>query len=148
MGRLTCKQMSSAGTGMTVPVITIVDDDRSVREALMGLLRAVDLASEAYRSGEDFLRSGRIEHTSCLISDVRMPGMTGLELHRRLVASGHPIPTILITAHQDEETRRRALKAGIVCFLTKPFKEDDLLGCIDSALEHRSQGMGSQKAPS
>jgi FixJ family two-component response regulator len=126
------------------PVIAIVDDDGSVREALMSLMRALGFVSEAYGCAEDFLRSGRLDRASCLIADVRMPGMTGLELHRRLVASGHPIPTVLITAHDDEEGRRRALNAGVLCYLTKPFNEDDLLGCIHSALEHaKKDGNGS-----
>jgi FixJ family two-component response regulator len=119
------------------PVITIVDDDESVRAALMSLMRALGFVSEAYECAEDFLKSGRLHRTSCLIADVRMPGMTGLELHRHLVASGHPIPTVLITAHHDEAGRASALKAGVICYLAKPFDEDDLLGCINSALAHR-----------
>jgi FixJ family two-component response regulator len=126
------------------PVITIVDDDESVREALMSLMRAVGFAYEAYACAEDFLRSRRRRRTACLIADVRMPGMTGLELRRHLVASGNPIPTILITAHQDEDGRARALQAGVLCYLTKPFDEDDLLGCVHSALEHaKKDGNGS-----
>jgi FixJ family two-component response regulator len=126
------------------PVIAIVDDDESVREALMSLMRALGYASEAYACAEDFLRSGRLRRASCLIADVRMTGMTGLELHRHLVASGDPIPTVLITAHYDEAGRTSALQAGILCYLAKPFDEDDLLGCIHSALEHRkNDGKGS-----
>lgn len=121
------------------PVITIVDDDESVREALMSLMRAVGFACEAYACAEDFLRSGRPHRTACLIADVRMPGMTGLELRRHLVASGNPIPTVLITAHHDQDGRARALQAGVICYLTKPFDEDDLLGCIHSALEHATK---------
>jgi FixJ family two-component response regulator len=117
------------------PVITIVDDDESLREALLSLMRAVGFVGEAYPCAEDFLASGRLGRASCLIADVRMPGMTGLELHRHLVASGHRIPTILITAHQDEAGRRRALDAGVVGYLTKPFDENDLLGCIRSAIQ-------------
>ena len=125
------------------PVITIVDDDESVREATMSLMRALGFTSEAYQCAEDFLQSGRIERTSCLIADVRMPGMSGLELYRRLVASGKPIPTVLITAHSDDGVRARALKAGIICYLTKPFREDDLLGCIRSALDRgKRKGKG------
>ena len=125
------------------PVITIVDDDESVREAAMSLMRALDFTSEAYQCAEDFLKSGRIQRTSCLIADVRMPGMTGLELHRRLVASGNSIPTVLITAHPDDGIRARALQAGIICYLTKPFNEDDLLDCIHSALDRgRRKGKG------
>jgi FixJ family two-component response regulator len=126
------------------PVIAIVDDDVSVREALMSLMRAVGFVGEAYGCAEDFLRFNRLHRTSCLIADVRMPGMTGLELHRCLATSGHPIPTVLITAHEDEEGERRALQAGVLGYLSKPFSEDDLLGCIHSALEHAKQdGKGS-----
>jgi len=117
------------------PVIAIVDDDDSIREATMSLMRALGFSAEAYPCAEDFLKSGRLQRTSCLIADVRMPGMSGLELHRRLVALGKPIPTVLITAHPDDRVRARALKAGVICYLTKPFDEDDLIGCIDSALE-------------
>jgi FixJ family two-component response regulator len=126
------------------PAITIVDDDESVREAIMSLMRALGFTSEAYQCAEDFLKSGRLRRTSCLIADVRMPGMSGLELYRRLVASGNPIPTVLITAHPDDGIRARALQAGIICYLTKPFKEDELLGCIRSALDHgKKEGKGS-----
>lgn len=117
------------------PIISIVDDDDSVREALMGLMRSLGSASEAYRSAEDFLSLGGSKGTSCLIADVRMTGMTGFELHRHLVAANEQIPTVLITAHYDEETRKRALDAGVICCLTKPFKEDELLACIHLALE-------------
>jgi FixJ family two-component response regulator len=126
------------------PVIAIVDDDESVREALMSLMRALGFVSEAYGCAEDFLRSARLHRIACLVADIRMPGMTGLELYRHLVASGKQIPTILITAHQDGEGRRRALSAGVLCYLTKPFNEDDLLGCIHSAIGHRkNDGKGS-----
>jgi FixJ family two-component response regulator len=124
------------------PVITIVDDDESVREATMSLMRALGFTSEAYQCAEDFLKSGRVQATSCLIADVRMPGMSGLELYRHLVASGKSIPTVLITAHSDDGVRARALKAGIICYLTKPFREDDLLECIRSALDRRRKGKG------
>ena len=126
------------------PVIAIVDDDEPVREATMSLLRAVGFGTEAYASAEDFLKSGRLHRLSCLIADVRMGGMSGPELHRRLGSLGKPIPTVLITAHPDDQVRARALKAGVVGYLTKPFAEDDLLGCIRSALEHgKRDGMGS-----
>ena len=125
------------------PVIVIVDDDESVREATMSLMRALGFTSEAYQSAEDFLKFGNVQRTSCLIADVRMPGMSGLELYRRLVASGKPIPTVLITAHSDDRVRARALQAGIICYLTKPFREDDLLGCIRSALDRgKRKGKG------
>ncbi len=125
------------------PVIAIVDDDASVREAMMSLMRALGFITEAFPCAEDFLKSDGLQRTSCLIADVRMPGMSGLELYRRLVASGKPIPTVLITAHSDDGVRARALKAGIIGYLTKPFREDDLLGCIRSALDHaKTEGKG------
>jgi FixJ family two-component response regulator len=117
------------------PLIAIVDDDASMREAIMSLMRALGFLAEAFPCAEDFLRSDGLQRTSCLVADVRMPGMSGLELYRRLVALGKPIPTILITAHADDPLRARTLKAGILCYLTKPFDEDDLLGCIRSALD-------------
>ncbi len=126
------------------PVIAIVDDDESFREALMSLLRALGFSTEAYACAEDLLKSGRLHRISCMIADVRMPGMTGPELHRHLVASGNPIATVLITAHPDERVRARALKDGVACYLTKPLDEDDLLGCIRLALERgKRDGKGS-----
>lgn len=125
------------------PVITIIDDDESVRAAIMSLMRALGFATEAYPCAEDFLQSRRPQRAACLIADVRMPGMSGLELHHRLMASGNPIPTVLITAHPDEGIRARALQAGVICYLAKPFSEEDLLGCIHSALEHGNEERGS-----
>ncbi len=119
----------------TKAVISIVDDDESVREAVMSLMRSLGFDSEAFLSAEDFLRSDRRHSTSCLIADVQMPGMTGLELLRHLAASDSPIPTVLITAHADESVRTSALSAGVVGFLTKPFKDNDLVHYINSALE-------------
>ena len=116
-------------------LISIVDDDESVREATKGLMSALGFTAEAFASAEDFLKSGRVQDTSCLITDMQMPGMTGLELYARLVASGHAIPTILITAYPDDRGRARALDVGVTRYLTKPFSEDALLGCIRSALE-------------
>jgi FixJ family two-component response regulator len=115
-------------------VIAIVDDDRSVREALTSLVRSLGYVAMAFECAEDLLKSKRRRRVSCLIADVQMPGMTGLELHNRLVASGEPIPTILITAFPDERARERALKCGVICYLTKPFSEDDLLACIGSTI--------------
>jgi FixJ family two-component response regulator len=113
-------------------VIAIVDDDQSVREALTSLVRSLGYVAMAFECAEDLLKSRRRRGVSCLIADVQMPGMTGFELHNRLVASGEPIPTILITAFPDERMRERALQAGVICYLTKPFSEDDLLACIRS----------------
>jgi FixJ family two-component response regulator len=121
----------------TKAVIAIVDDDHSVREALTSLLRSLGYVAMAFECAEDLLKSKRRRSLSCVITDVQMPGMTGVELHNRLVASGEPIPTILITAFPEERTRERALQAGVTCYLTKPFSEDELLACIRSTLRRR-----------
>jgi FixJ family two-component response regulator len=115
-------------------VIAVVDDDESVREALTGLVRSLGYSAVAFPSAAEFLNSKRRHGAACLITDVQMPGMTGPELHERLVARGEPIPTILITAYPSERVRSRVLQAGVKGYLTKPFAENDLLACIDSAL--------------
>ena len=115
-------------------LIAIVDDDQSVREAIKGLMRSIGLAAEAFPSGEDFLQSPDLNRAACLVADVNMPGMSGLDLHQRLSSLAKRIPTILITAYPSESIRTRALKAGIKCYLAKPFRENDLLECVRSAL--------------
>jgi CheY-like chemotaxis protein len=125
------------------PLISIVDDDEAVREATKGLMRALGFLAEAFGSAEDFLKFDRLQSTACLIADVQMPHMSGLELYRRIAASGISIPTILITAYPDDGTRLRALEAGVIGYLTKPFNINDLLACIRSALD-RGQAEGSQ----
>ena len=115
-------------------VIAIVDDDHSVREALRSLVRSLGYVAMVFECAADLLKSKRRRSVSCVIADVQMPGMTGLELHNRLVASGKPIPVILITAFPDERAREGALRAGVTCYLSKPFSEDDLLACIRSTL--------------
>lgn len=122
------------------PLISIVDDDESVREATKGLMKSLGFAAEVFPSAEDFLASRHLRRTTCLIADVNMPGMTGLELHRRLKASGKTIPTILITAYPDDGVRARAVTDGVICYLSKPFDEDDLLACISSALTRAKPG--------
>ena len=119
------------------PLISIVDDDESMREALKGLMKSLGHRVEAAASAEEFLRSPHICRTSCLIADVQMPGMTGLDLHRHLSDSGKPIPIILITAYPDDSVRERAVAAGAIGYLSKPFDESDLLACIRSALTTR-----------
>jgi FixJ family two-component response regulator len=116
------------------PLISIIDDDESMREAIKGLMRSLGYRVEAAASAQEFLSSRYVRLTSCLIADMQMPGMTGLELHRHLSASGKPIPTILITAYPDNGVRARALSTGVIGYLSKPFEEDDLLACIRSAL--------------
>ncbi len=119
------------------PMIAIVDDDESVREATMCLMRAAGFTPEAYSSANDFLNSERLGGVDCLIADVQMTGMSGIELHSRLVETGNTIPTVLMTAYPDERARARAMEAGVVCYLAKPFDENELLGCIQSVLEQR-----------
>ena len=115
------------------PLISVVDDDESMREAVRGLMKSLGYAAEAFASAEEFLSSRQVPRTSCLIADVQMPGMTGLELYRHLVAAGKTIPTILITAFPDDRIRERALEDGVVGYLSKPFNERDLLACIHSS---------------
>ena len=119
------------------PLISVVDDDESVRESLSGLIRSVGFGAKVFASAEEFLTSNRLLDTDCLILDVRMPGMNGLELQRRLAASHTSIPVIFITAHGDEEARARALNGGAVEYLLKPFSEDALLKAIDMALKSK-----------
>jgi FixJ family two-component response regulator len=118
-------------------LISIVDDDESMREAVKGLMKSLGYRVEAAASAEEFLRSRYVRSTSCLIADVQMPGMTGLDLYRHLSASGKVIPTVLITAYPDESARERALAAGVSGYLSKPFDENDLIACIRSALTTR-----------
>ena len=122
------------------PLIAVVDDDASMRGALRNLLRSVGLRAEAFASAEEFLHAGRLQDTACLIVDVRMPRMSGLELQQHLAMTHCPIPLIFITAHGDEATRERALRAGAVDFLYKPFREAVLLSAIQSALQPPQQG--------
>jgi FixJ family two-component response regulator len=117
-----------------IPIISIVDDDGSVREAIESLMKSVGYIAEAFPSAGDFLTSGHLDDTGCLILDVQMPGMTGLELQDHLIASKSRIPIIFISAHCDAESRARALEAGAVGFLQKPFSEDALLNAINSSL--------------
>jgi FixJ family two-component response regulator len=116
-------------------LVAIVDDDDSVRDTLQELLRAAGFSSRAFDSAEAFLGSGHQQETACLITDIRMPGMSGLELQARLNADKCKIPTIFITAHGDEEMRFRALRAGAVEFLPKPFDDEVLIESVRAALD-------------
>ena len=122
------------------PVVAIVDDDESACEGTTDLLKAMGFITKGSRSAEDFLQSSHLRCTACVITDMRMSGMTGLELHDHLVQSGKTIPTILVTAFPNDRDRTRALKAGVVCYLAKPFNDQDLLRCVGSALESRRVG--------
>jgi FixJ family two-component response regulator len=116
-------------------LVAIVDDDDSVRGTLQELLRAAGFFSRAFDSAEAFLGSGHQQETACLITDIRMPGMSGLDLQARLNAEQCKIPTIFITAHGDEEMRFRALRAGAVEFLSKPFDDEALVESVRAALD-------------
>ena len=115
-------------------LIAIVDDDEDVRDAICGLMRAMGFAAEAFSSAEDFLRSPIVSRTACLIADHNMPGMSGLDMYRRLSESGKAMPTILITAYPTEEVRSLALAAGVIKYLVKPFVEADLVDGVRIAL--------------
>ncbi len=115
-------------------IIAVVDDDQSMRHSLNIFLRSLGYLADAFGSAEEFLESGRLSNASCLISDVRMPGMSGLELQKRLVALGCKIPVIFMTAFADNRAREEAMAAGAIGFLHKPFHEDKLIACLDQVL--------------
>src|SRR6202034_3033041 len=117
-------------------LVAIVDDDDLIRSALQGMLKSVGFPSQAFASAEEFLKSGQQQETACLIADIRMPGMSGLELQAKLNAEHCRIPTIFITAHGDTKMRMQALRAGAVEFLAKPFDDEVLLGSVRAALEN------------
>jgi FixJ family two-component response regulator len=129
------------------PLISVVDDNDSVRESLRGLIRSVGFAVETFPSAEEFLNSDHLPDTQCLILDVRMPGMDGLELRRRLVGSNRNVPTVFITAHGDAAARSQALKDGAVDYLFKPFNEQALLNAINEALRGAARAQGSSQKP-
>ena len=115
-------------------VISVVDDDESLRRSLRNLLRSVGFGVETFASAEEFLRSAQRENIGCLVLDLRMTGMSGLDLLRHLAVADSRIPAVILTAHGDEETRRRSLQAGAVAFLDKPFRSDALLDAVRAAL--------------
>ena len=119
------------------PLIAFVDDDLSAREALQGFLKASGLTPDTFSSAEEFLQSDRLAETSCLITDIHLRGMSGLQLQSRLVATGSRIPVVVVTGFPDDRLREQALSAGAVCFLGKPFDTGVLLTCIRSALGRR-----------
>jgi FixJ family two-component response regulator len=116
-------------------LISIIEDDEPFRESMRMLITALGYAVEAFPSAANFLDSPRLAETACLVADVQMPGMTGIELHRHLVDAGYAIPTILVTAYPNEAARTRALKNGVVCYLRKPVDDDQLERCLRSALQ-------------
>jgi FixJ family two-component response regulator len=116
-------------------VISIVDDDESVREATSALVRSLGYAAATFASAEDFLESDRVNDTSCLITDVQMSGLSGVELQSRLIADGRLMPIIGVTAHPEESIRAQMLRAGAVGFLSKPFHDECLIDCLTTALK-------------
>src|SRR4029079_19388034 len=116
------------------PLIAVVDDDRSIRNATQDLLKAAGYATASFGNATTFLDSPLRAQVACLIADIRMPGMTGLELHEYLEMAGAGIPTIIITAHDGELTPERIYAAGITCLLVKPFPPDELLECVRRAV--------------
>ncbi len=116
-------------------MVAIVDDDDLMRGALQGLLKAVGLPAQAFASAEEFLKSGQQRYAGCLIADIRMPGMSGLQMQAQLNAEHCRIPIIFITAHGDEKMRMQALRAGAVEFMAKPFNDETLLESVRAALE-------------
>ena len=115
-------------------LISIVEDDQPFRESMQRLMTVLGYTAELFPSAAHFLASPLLAETACLVADVHMPGMTGLELHRQLVHTGYAIPTILVTAYPNEIVRNRALKDGVVCYLSKPVDDDHLERCLRAAL--------------
>ena len=118
-------------------VIAIIDDDESVRVTTGSLVRSLGHLVHAFASAEDFLHSGRIGDFSCVIADVQMPGMSGVQLQDHLRSQGYGVPFIFFTAFPDERTRARAMAAGAICYLTKPFDADNLIQCLEDASRAR-----------
>jgi FixJ family two-component response regulator len=121
-----------------VPVVAIVDDDDSFRRATMSFIRSLGYAVLQFASAEAFLNSDQLHDADCLISDVQMPGMNGVELQGKLIDQGHRLPIIFVTAFPEMKARARALAAGAICFLGKPFDDAVLITCLDAALGARS----------
>lgn len=120
---------------VAIPVISIIDDDESVRDATQRLVRSLGFSAHTFASPEEYLQSPRLNDTACLIADVQMPGMSGVDLQSHLAAQGRYTPMIFITAFPDERIRARAMQAGAVAFLSKPFDGPTLIHCLDKALK-------------
>jgi len=119
------------------PLVAIVDDDESMRDTTKDLLESAGFSAITFARAAGFLKSRRLNRVACLIADMRMGEMTGLELHQHLVASNHAIPTILMTAYPDERLRAQAMKANVVCYLAKPFETEELLNYVRRAIHGR-----------
>ncbi len=119
----------------TAPVISIVDDDALVRDGIGDLVKSLGYGVLTFASAEEFLKSGRVRETSCLITDLQMPGLKGLGLQSQLLEAQYATPVIFVTAFPTNKARTQALRAGAVAFLSKPFEEDSLIGSIEAAVE-------------
>ena len=128
-------EWKARGAPMSQGMIAIVDDDVVVRGALKSLMRSLGYDASTFGSAEEFLSSEQFSRTSCLITDLHMPGLSGLDLQERLIAQGHRFPIIFITGYPDEDVRARAIKSGAIAFLSKPFNTDRLIGYLDKALK-------------
>ena len=126
-------------------LISVVEDDQFFRESMRRLMRSLGYDVAGFPSAADFLASSRLAETACLIADVHMPAMTGLELYEHLVEAGYAIPTILVTAYPDDVDRSRALNDGVVCYLRKPVDEEHLMRCLRNTLS--SEGMADEDHP-
>jgi FixJ family two-component response regulator len=125
-----------------LPLVAIVDDDASVRVTTDSLVRSLGYVVDTFASAEEFLRANRPDDFSCVIADVQMPGMSGVELQAHLLAQGYHVPFIFVTAFPDDRVRAQALGAGAICYLTKPFEGDSLVQCLQAALKKRDGGAG------
>lgn len=123
--------------------MAVVDDDRAFCDSMQRLLRSLGFAPAAFASAADFLASPKRKRTACLVADVQMPAMTGIELYRHLIGTGDPIPTILITAYPNESDRQEMLKLGLECYLRKPLVENELIACLRSAFARGTASRGS-----
>jgi FixJ family two-component response regulator len=130
-----CMTALNGGSGDKRPLLSVVDDDESIRGSVPGLIEEFGYAARAFSSAEEFLSSGAIDETSCLILDIAMPGMSGPELHLELKRRGEKVPVIFITGQKDEAIRTRLLKQGAAGFLLKPFSDTALLAAIKAALQ-------------
>lgn len=119
-------------------VISIIDDDPSVREATQSLIRSLGYDAQVFASAEEYLQSDRVNDSSCLITDLHMPGMSGTDLQDRLIADGYEIPIIFVTAYYEDRVRDRVMDAGAFGFLRKPFNDESLIACLDKALNASS----------
>src|SRR5215510_8665099 len=126
-------ERAARGNVMKTQLVSVVEDDQFFRDSMGRLMRSMGYTVEAFPSAADFLASPRLAETACLIADVHMPAMTGIELYRHLIDAGHAIPTILVTGHPIEADRARAINDGVVCYLRKPVDEQDLLQCLRTA---------------